>query len=82
MWGTLRVSLLLGVAEAPNFPANSKATGFWFPRKERALATAIFDAGAKFANVIGRDAALFGLVDDNEEFARSLADRFAHKPEC
>ena len=40
-------------AEAPNFPANSKATGFWFPRNERALATAIFDAGAQFANVIG-----------------------------
>jgi MFS transporter, ACS family, D-galactonate transporter len=49
----LAVRVLLGVAEAPNFPANSKATGFWFPRNERALATAIFDAGAKFANVIG-----------------------------
>ena len=24
--------MLLGVAEAPAFPANSKATGYWFPR--------------------------------------------------
>jgi len=31
--------MLLGVAEAPAFPANSKATGYWFPRRERALAT-------------------------------------------
>jgi len=45
--------VLLGIAEAPAFPANSKATGYWFPRKERALATAIFDAAAKFSNVIG-----------------------------
>jgi len=44
---------LLGVAEAPGFPVSSKATGYWFPRRERALATAIFDAAAKFSNVIG-----------------------------
>lgn len=45
--------IALGVAEAPGFPASSKATGYWFPRRERALATAIFDAAAKFSNVIG-----------------------------
>src|SRR5665213_3145024 len=45
--------VLLGVAEAPGFPASSKATGYWFPRQERALATSIFDAAAKFSNVIG-----------------------------
>jgi MFS transporter, ACS family, D-galactonate transporter len=45
--------VLLGVAEAPAFPANSKATGYWFPRSERATATAIFDSAAKFSNVIG-----------------------------
>jgi len=45
--------VLLGVAEAPSFPASSKATGYWFPRQERAFATSIFDAAAKFSNVIG-----------------------------
>ncbi len=45
--------LLLGVAEAPVFPAASKATGYWFPMKERGLATSAFDAAAKFSNVIG-----------------------------
>jgi sugar phosphate permease len=44
---------VLGFAEAPGFPASSKATGYWFPRGERAMATAIFDAAAKFSNVIG-----------------------------
>ena len=45
--------LLLGVGEAPTFPANAKAVGLWFPRSERSLATAIFDSAAKFANAIG-----------------------------
>jgi len=45
--------LLLGVAETPTFPINSKATGYWFPAKERALATAIFDSAAKLATGIG-----------------------------
>ncbi|HEX3468014.1 MAG TPA: MFS transporter [Candidatus Elarobacter sp.] len=45
--------LLLGVAETPTFPINSKATGYWFPTKERGLATAIFDSAAKLATGIG-----------------------------
>jgi sugar phosphate permease len=45
--------IILGVAEAPAFPGSSKATGYWFPRNERGLATSIFDAAAKFSNVIG-----------------------------
>lgn len=45
--------ILLGAAEAPGFPASSKATGYWFPREERALATSLFDAAAKFSNVVG-----------------------------
>jgi MFS family permease len=45
--------LLLGVGEAPTFPANAKAIGYWFPRDERSLATAVFDAAAKFASAIG-----------------------------
>jgi MFS transporter, ACS family, D-galactonate transporter len=45
--------IILGAAEAPAFPGASKATGYWFPLKERGLASAIFDASAKFSNVIG-----------------------------
>ena len=52
--------LLLGVGEAPTFPANSKATGSWFPRQERSLATAIFDSAAKFSTAVGTFA--IGLI--------------------
>jgi ACS family D-galactonate transporter-like MFS transporter len=51
--GLLAARLLLGIAEAPSFPASSKAIGYWFPRNERALATSLYDVGAKFSNVIG-----------------------------
>jgi ACS family D-galactonate transporter-like MFS transporter len=51
--GVFAARTLLGVAEAPAFPVSSKGTGYWFPRSERALATSIFDAAAKFSNVIG-----------------------------
>lgn len=53
-FGTIFASrLLLGIAETPTFPINSKATGYWFPAKERGLATAIFDSAAKLATGIG-----------------------------
>lgn len=45
--------LLLGVGEAPTFPANAKAIGYWFPRSERGFATSLFDAAAKFASAVG-----------------------------
>lgn len=45
--------LFLGLAEAPTFPANAKAVGYWFPRAERGLATSLFDAAAKLSNAIG-----------------------------
>lgn len=51
--GIFAARTLLGIAEAPSFPANSKATGYWFPRQERASSTALFDAAAKFSNVVG-----------------------------
>src|SRR6266436_448955 len=45
--------LLLGIGEAPTFPAYAKATGYWFPKNERSLATAVFDSMAKFSSAIG-----------------------------
>jgi ACS family hexuronate transporter-like MFS transporter len=35
----------LGLGEAGNFPASIKAVAEWFPRRERALATGIFNSG-------------------------------------
>jgi MFS family permease len=51
--GLFGARFLLGVGEAPTFPANAKAIGLWFPPQERSLATAMFDAAAKFSSAIG-----------------------------
>jgi MFS family permease len=51
--GMFASRFLLGVGEAPTFPGNAKAIGYWFPEKERSLATAMFDSMAKFASAIG-----------------------------
>jgi ACS family D-galactonate transporter-like MFS transporter len=51
--GFLAARLFLGIGEAPTFPANSKAVGYWFPKQERSLATAIFDSMAKLSSAIG-----------------------------
>ncbi|MCL5280795.1 MAG: MFS transporter [Planctomycetes bacterium] len=42
----------LGCAEGGNFPAAVKAVSIWFPRKERALATGIFNAGTNVGILI------------------------------
>jgi sugar phosphate permease len=52
-WTIFGARLLLGVAETPTFPINAKAIGYWFPTRERGLATAIFDSAAKLATGIG-----------------------------
>jgi sugar phosphate permease len=52
--------LLLGVGEAPTFPANAKAIGLWFPARKRGFATAIFDSAAKFSSVLG--VPLLGII--------------------
>jgi ACS family D-galactonate transporter-like MFS transporter len=52
--------LLLGIGEAPTFPANAKAVGLWFPSRERGLPTALFDAAAKLGPGIGTP--LVGLL--------------------
>jgi MFS transporter, ACS family, D-galactonate transporter len=51
--GLFGARFLLGIGEAPTFPANSKAIGYWFPTNERSLATAMFDSAAKFSSAIG-----------------------------
>jgi ACS family hexuronate transporter-like MFS transporter len=43
---------LLGLAESGNFPAGVKAVAEWFPVKERALATGIFNSGTSIGAVV------------------------------
>lgn len=42
----------LGFTEAGNFPAAIKAVAEWFPKKERALATGIFNSGANIGAIL------------------------------
>lgn len=42
----------LGVSEAGNFPASIKAIAEWFPKKERALATGIFNSGTNVGAIV------------------------------
>jgi MFS transporter, ACS family, hexuronate transporter len=42
---------MLGLGEAANFPACIKTVAEWFPKRERALATGIFNSGANIGNI-------------------------------
>ncbi|MBS1660813.1 MAG: MFS transporter [Bacteroidetes bacterium] len=42
----------LGITEAGNFPAAIKTVAEWFPKKERAFATAIFNSGAGIGAIV------------------------------
>ncbi|AIO66941.1 MFS transporter [Burkholderia oklahomensis] len=43
---------LVGIAEAPSFPANSRIVAAWFPANERGTASAIFNSAQYAATVI------------------------------
>jgi MFS transporter, ACS family, hexuronate transporter len=43
---------LLGAGESANWPAATKAVSEWFPKQERALATAFFDSGSSIGGAI------------------------------
>jgi len=49
-FGVVRVAL--GLGESGNFPAAIKAVAEWFPKRERAFATGIFNSGANIGAVV------------------------------
>lgn len=50
--GFALMRFLLGLGEAGNFPASIKTVAEWFPKKERALATGIFNSGTNIGALI------------------------------
>lgn len=42
----------LGIGQAANFPAAVKSVAEWFPRKERAFANGLFNAGSNFGAIL------------------------------
>ncbi|WP_044175644.1 MFS transporter [Flectobacillus major] len=51
-FGLASMRMLLGLGESGNFPAAIKTVAEWFPKKERALATGIFNSGANIGAVV------------------------------
>lgn len=49
-FGVVRAAL--GIGESGNFPAAIKVVAEWFPKKERAFATGIFNSGANIGAVV------------------------------
>lgn len=49
-FGVARIAL--GIGESGNFPAAIKTISEWFPRKERALATGIFNSGSNIGAIV------------------------------
>ncbi len=50
--GFMIARAVLGFCEAGNFPAAIKTTAEWFPKKERALATGIFNSGTNVGAIL------------------------------
>jgi ACS family hexuronate transporter-like MFS transporter len=50
--GFALMRFLLGLGEAANFPAAIKTVAEWFPKKERALATGIFNSGSNLGALL------------------------------
>jgi ACS family hexuronate transporter-like MFS transporter len=46
------VRFALGIGESGNFPASIKTVADWFPKKERALATGVFNAGSNVGAIV------------------------------
>jgi len=44
---------LLGLAESGNFPAAIKSVAEWFPVRERAFATSLFNSGTSISSIVG-----------------------------
>ena len=50
--GFIGARLVLGVGEAGGFPSGMKAVANWFPKKERAYATGLFNAGTNIGAIV------------------------------
>jgi MFS transporter, ACS family, hexuronate transporter len=51
-YGFAFIRFLLGAGESANWPGATKAVSEWFPKRERGLATALFDSGSSIGGAI------------------------------
>lgn len=52
VYALFALRFMMGLAEAPSFPANSRVVAAWFPANERGTASAIFNSAQYFATVL------------------------------
>jgi ACS family hexuronate transporter-like MFS transporter len=50
--GFIAARTFLGLSESGNFPAANKTVSEWFPRKERALATGLYNSGSNIGAIV------------------------------
>jgi ACS family hexuronate transporter-like MFS transporter len=50
--GFRNARIALGLGEGGNFPSSIKAVAHWFPKRERAFATALFNSGANVGAIV------------------------------
>jgi ACS family hexuronate transporter-like MFS transporter len=60
--GFIICRILLGLGEGGNFPAAIKTTAEWFPKRERALATGLFNSGSNIGGILAPYALPFLLA--------------------
>jgi MFS transporter, ACS family, aldohexuronate transporter len=56
----------LGFGESGNFPASIKTVAEWFPKKERALATGIFNAATSFGAILAPVVVMFVVAENGD----------------
>ncbi|QZE14650.1 MFS transporter [Halosquirtibacter laminarini] len=69
----------LGIGEAGNFPAAVKTVAEWFPKKDRAFATGIFNAGSNVGAVLAPAVVplVAGATGDNWQYAFLITGFFS-----
>jgi ACS family glucarate transporter-like MFS transporter len=57
------VRVLLGATESGAFPTCSRITGVWTPKRERTLASAVFDCAGKLGNAISPPLVVWAIIN-------------------
>jgi ACS family hexuronate transporter-like MFS transporter len=69
----LLVRSAFAIGEAGNFPASIKTVAEWFPKRERALATAIFNSGANAGAMIASLLVPWCMIHFGDEYGWKMA---------
>jgi MFS transporter, ACS family, aldohexuronate transporter len=69
----LMIRSAFAVGEAGNFPASIKTVAEWFPKRERALATGIFNSGSNFGAMVAALVVPWILISFSHELGWKMA---------